>query len=452
MDLKQELTNYDIYPKVFPENTDVTIHIVPLGLHAEFDRSREYTIHIRPLAEGSPWNYPNRQNITEYELKPDENGGFTVNHKFGCEQEYFIRVMDNGKKLLQLSVYAVKDDLAGRYPYKGDLHMHTCRSDGKECPSVVAANYRKYGYDFLAITDHQRYYPSLEAMEAFRDIKMNYTLITGEEIHLPDNDVHIVGFGAEYSINGLIETRSQIKEKGTDKKFRSLFGKCPEVMTDDEYRAKVNALIPALNIPEDFPDKFSYAACVWIFNQIRKANGLGIFCHPYWISDVYQVPESFTDYMTQTKPFDAFEVSGGENYYEQNGFQWSKYYEDRKNGRIYPIVGSTDSHGSVHNVNKLVASTIVFAHQNERTELIDSIKKRFSVAVETVGEDKIIGEFRLVKYACFLMKNYFPLHDELCYEEGRALKAYACGNKDEKNVLDILYGRTEKMRKKYFAF
>ena len=99
-----------------------------------------------------------------------------------------------------------------------------------------------------------------------------------------------------------------------------------------------------------------------------------------------------------------------------------------------------------------MACTIVFARQNERKELINSIKQCYSVAVDTVGEDKIIGEFRLVKYACFLMKNYFPLHDELCFEEGRALKAYACGDKSEKNILELMYGRTERMRKKYFKF
>ncbi|MGI6745109.1 MAG: PHP domain-containing protein [Acutalibacteraceae bacterium] len=453
MELKRELTDYDIYPKVFPENTEVTIHIVPLGFHAEFKSDTEYTIHIRPLSEGSPWSYPNRDNFTQYYLKPDENGGFTFSHKFGSEQEYFIRIIgEDGKKILQLSVYALAPDLCGRYPFRGDLHMHTRRSDGKEAPAVVAANYRRYGYDFLAITDHQRYYPSLEAIEAFKGIKTDYVLVPGEEIHLPDNDVHLVSFGARYSINGLIETRSQIKEKGKDKKYRSLEGDCPEVLTEDEYKAEVNALIPTLNLPDGFPDKFSYASCIWIFNQIRQADGLGIFCHPYWISDVYQVPESFTDYMTKNMPFDAFEVAGGESYYEQNGFQWSKYYEDREKGRIYPIVGSTDSHGSVHNDNKLVACTIVFARQNERKELINSIKQCYSVAVDTVGEDKIIGEFRLVKYACFLMKNYFPLHDELCFEEGRALKGYACGDKSEKNILELMYGRTEKMRKKYFKF
>ena len=450
--LKPELTDYDIFPKVFPENTEVTIKIKPLGVHAEFDRDAEYELQIRPLSEGNPRDYGNRPNITRYTQKPDDDGGFTVRHLFGGEQEYFIRVFKDGKRLLQLSVYALAEDLVGRYPYAGDLHMHTCRSDGREAPAVVAANYRRYGYDFLAITDHQRYYASLEAMNCFKDAPTDYVLVPGEEIHLPGNDVHIVNFGGEYSINGLVRSRDQVTEKGESEQYRSLFGKCPPVMSDDEFKAAVNKLLPSLNIPEELPDKFPYAACVWIFNEIKKANGLGIFCHPYWISDVYQVPESLTDYIMETKPFDAFEVSGGESYYEQNGFQWAKYYEDREKGRIYPIVGSTDSHGSVHNNNKLVARTIVFARENERTELIDSIKKLYSVAVETVGEEKIIGDFRLTKYACFLLKNYFPLHDELCFEEGRALKAYALGDGDALDVLRLTKGRTVKLLHKYFLF
>jgi hypothetical protein len=40
--------------------------------------------------------------------------------------------------------------------YKGNLHAHTDRSDGRLPPSVVADWYSGQGYDFLAITDHGR--------------------------------------------------------------------------------------------------------------------------------------------------------------------------------------------------------------------------------------------------------------------------------------------------------
>lgn len=40
---------------------------------------------------------------------------------------------------------------------KGNLHCHTTLSDGKGTPETVIRNYANIGYDFLAITDHDRY-------------------------------------------------------------------------------------------------------------------------------------------------------------------------------------------------------------------------------------------------------------------------------------------------------
>ena len=41
----------------------------------------------------------------------------------------------------------------GRW-YKGNTHVHTYRSDGRAFPQEVAALYRRIGWDFLALTDH----------------------------------------------------------------------------------------------------------------------------------------------------------------------------------------------------------------------------------------------------------------------------------------------------------
>ena len=38
--------------------------------------------------------------------------------------------------------------------YKGNLHTHTTRSDGRKSPEDVMALYAANGYDFLALTDH----------------------------------------------------------------------------------------------------------------------------------------------------------------------------------------------------------------------------------------------------------------------------------------------------------
>ena len=44
----------------------------------------------------------------------------------------------------------------GKRWYKGQLHTHTCWSDGRALPEQAAQAYLDAGYDFLAITDHNR--------------------------------------------------------------------------------------------------------------------------------------------------------------------------------------------------------------------------------------------------------------------------------------------------------
>jgi predicted metal-dependent phosphoesterase TrpH len=443
--MKTELCNYDIYPKVFPAGKQVEVTIKPLGSHAAFP-AKELTLRVCPLGEGSPGTYPSRPNNTSYTVTPSGDGCIRFAHTYPNEQEYYIRVYDENRRIVQLAVYALEGELVGRYPWRGDLHMHTCRSDGREQPAVVCANYRKNGYDFFAITDHGRYYPSLEAISDYKDVPIEFNIVPGEEIHLPGNDIHIVGFGANWSINGLLEGTAQTNES----KKRAIVDNPPPVISVDEYKRQVNELAETLDIPDGI-EKFTYAACVWIFNRIREAGGLGIFAHPYWISDVFQVPESLTDYLMEKAPFDAFEVLGGENYYEQNGFQTIKYYDDRAKGRDYPIVGSTDSHGSVNNPNSLICSTIVFAPENERENLIGAIKDKLSVAVDTISKEyRLVGDFRLVKYAQFLLDNFYPLHDELCFEEGRLMKAYVTGDSDAADTLRFISGRMNRLFNKYF--
>ena len=41
--------------------------------------------------------------------------------------------------------------------YKGNLHCHSTNSDGKLSPREVADLYKSHGYNFLAISDHDRY-------------------------------------------------------------------------------------------------------------------------------------------------------------------------------------------------------------------------------------------------------------------------------------------------------
>src|SRR5262249_52399561 len=83
--------------------------------------------------------------------------------------------------------------------YKGNLHTHSTRSDGKLSPEEVVAAYRERGYDFLALTDHfllQYGYPITDT-RPFR--ALDFTTLLGAELHGPriasGLDWHLVAAG-----------------------------------------------------------------------------------------------------------------------------------------------------------------------------------------------------------------------------------------------------------------
>lgn len=424
--MKKELAYYDVYPKIVQSNKESTICIE--ALYWPWDEKKDYWVTIYPM--------DTRIEVlesSEYDtipLKPKDNL-LEFTYDFKKEQEYVLQVKNdlNAKReqCLHFSVYALDEDLFSRKAYKGDFHMHSFRSDGRESPAFVAASSRRIGFDFMALTDHGLFQPSIEAQEAYDDANIDLKIFTGEEIHPPENDVHMINFGGKYSINEL---------------FRK----------DSNWRKEVKAIEKELT---DFPEgisSFEYSCCKWVFNKTREAGGLAIYCHPYWIcGKCYHVKPAFNDYMFEKQDFDAFELLGGHTP-ESNMLQISRYHEERAKGKKIPIVGSSDEHGCERNVYFGWYYTIVFSEDLQLDNIINNVKDLYSVTVEHLpGEEvRIHGPYRLVKYALFLNREVFPKHDQLCHEEGTQMLNYL-QNKDEANaILKQLQGRTNALYKKYW--
>ena len=101
--------------------------------------------------------------------------------------------------------------------------------------------------------------------------------------------------------------------------------------------------------------------------------------------------------------------------------------------------------------NADICSTIVFAKANERVALIDAIKKKYSLAVDTISKEyRLVGDFRLIKYGSFLMENYFPLHDLACEAEGYYMNRYIAGDARAVTILKAMKGQQAEMMEKYF--
>ena len=423
---------YDVYPKIVPVDSESVIKIVPLYDHCKFDADSEYVVTIIPMDSFHSLK-GGEQSCTSV-LKPSD-GILEVKHYFEAEQEHIllisVRTNEDEEKIGAFSVYSLKEDLFLRWPYKGDLHMHSNMSDGKESPEFVAASCRKIGFDFMAVTDHQAYEPSIRAKEACKDIDIELQIFPGEEIHLPGVDVHIVNFGGGFSVSQYVQEN------------------------EEQYRAEVENVANSLDDAPAGVNKLEYAACAWAFDKIRESGGLGIFCHPYWVfQGRYNVSPVFTEYMLEKHPFDAFELLGiGGLQVDSNILQVAHYNEQRAKGNKIAIVGCSDAHGCERGMAFGWIYTMIFSKGLELEDIKESIKNYYSVAVEKLPgcPARVFGPLRLVKLALFLLREVFPKHDELCNEEGNLMLRYISGDKDAAQRLKMIKGQTSKLLDHYWA-
>jgi PHP domain len=426
--MKKEHRYYEVFPRVLLAHQHSVVTIRPRFDHCRFQNDKVYRVTLIP-SEGLPreMQWPEDQSLS---IAP-KDGSLQVPCQFAGEQEYLLVVRtDQDEPVAEFRLYALEEDLFTRRPYKGDTHMHTYYSDGKESPAYLAAACRKIGMDFIAITDHHRYAPSLEAIQAFKDTPVDLRIFPGEEVHPPDNRVHIVNFGGNTSVNKLFKQAA--------------------------YHTEVENIIKQLTYLPEGVDRYPYASCLWTFDKIRQAGGLGIFCHPYWYSrQRFDVPVDLTDLLFEYQPYDALEVLGGFHLYESesNVIQLARYHELRASGKCIPIVGASDSHGCENGQLFGWYYTIVFSLTPDLPELIASVKDCYSVAVEALPHEMVraFGPFRLVCFAQFLLREILPEHDELCLEEGRLMLAHAAGDPLAAQALQPLQGRIDRLNNRLWA-
>jgi hypothetical protein len=417
---------YEIFPQVVRAGFPARITIHPRYDPSLFNTEQSFHLTLQPIAGTA-------SQATNYLLKPDK-GSLQFDASFPTEGEYSLILNPNhgerSRSFAEFKLYALEQDLFERRPFKGDLHMHSNHSDGRESPPHVAAACRRIGLDFMAITDHAKYEPSIEAIRAFEGLPVDLKIFPGEEVHSPDHPVHIVNFGGRYSVN--------------------------ELFNSESYHSEVRFLASQLPPLKAGIERLTAASCLWTFEKIRQAGGLGIFCHPYWISlHRYDTPALLTEYLLERQPFDALELIGGYFPFESdsNHLQVIRYHEARAAGKKIPIVGVSDAHGCERSELFGWYYTLVFSPSQKFEDLVQAIKSGYSVAIEAMPAQpaRSHGPLRLVQYAQFLLREVLPQHDELCFEEGRQMLAYLSGDPDAVQQLTAFQGRTHNAMESVFG-
>lgn len=363
------------------------------------------------------------------------NGDIEFVIKTPLEGEYAISIEyqreNRNPQKMTLFVYALKEDLFRLRPWKGDFHMHSTRSDGSQEPEYVAATCRKTGFDFMSLTDHRKYGPSLEARDFMAEFENDMLVVPGEEVHLPDNPVHIVNFGGKSSINELAYA------------------------DEEKYRAAVKEYMKDQPSEYDETVRFAVAASEWIFDRIRDAGGIGMFCHPYWRPQNHgSIQEGMVELLMEHNRFDVLEVFGG--FYEKdaecNMLALSRWQEERAKGKKIPVAGISDSHDCDGDLAGWYY-TVVLAEKLEFDSLAEAIRNERSVAVHWIpGHAPIVaGTFRLTKFIYFLLREYYPQHDALCAVEGDILRRYLAGEEPEaKEILKFRKGAVGRFMEQFW--
>lgn len=467
-DRKKELTDYEILPKVVRTGTPVQLQVRSLYSHRALADGTTCGVTVMPMEGfGQPW--PER--FSEPLPITAENGRLTIPYTFDAEQEYIVEIRtplpegipeatrraEQEKRTVCLRVYALDADLFDRMPWKGDLHMHSHHSDGRESPGFVAASCRKIGLDFMAVTDHGRYEPSIEAQENFADVPVDMLICRGEEVHPPENPVHMIHFGGGESINGWMRENPEAYQAEVDAYVESLVSGDSTGASNAPAIPGKAALLAVLADPVADPVlNRQIASCCWVFDKIRACGGLGIFCHPYWkVREGYHIAGALTSWMLTHQPYDAYEIIGGyfKHEVDSNTLQVARYHEERAKGRPIPIVGVSDAHGCANSDLFGWYYTIVWSPELSREAVSESIRQGWSVAVEVMeGESaRAYGPFRLVKLALFLIREVFPLHDAVCEPEADAMFAHLRGEKDGKASLARLQGGVKTLYEKLWG-
>ena len=248
---------FEVSPRIVRADQEAMVEVKPLFDHCRPKADCTYELTYVPVeqkAERSGGGAKAKTPVTP------KDGGFQFRMFFEGEQEHVLYIEeiqgDKRRVVGDIRLYSLNDDLFALRPYKGDFHMHSNRSDGVESPAYVAGACRRVGLDFMALSDHKKYAGSQEAMAAYRNVAVDLKIYPGEEVHAPDNPVHILSFGAKSGITELYKDETQYRA---------------EVAV---LQSKLPPLLPGVNA-------FQYASCLWVFDRIRERGGLGMFNHAY---------------------------------------------------------------------------------------------------------------------------------------------------------------------------
>ena len=288
-----------------------------------------------------------------------------------------------------LEFYSLYEDLFKLNPYKGNFHSHTTDSDGLHSPQNTLCIAREAGFDYAAFSEHRLYTDHTDEFEGLCD-RLGTKLFHAEEVHsLPRWVCHILSIGANAGVSQLQSSEPFIAEV---EKAKNNYTELDQTLQ-------------------------SYAAQSEVITKyIKMRGGKAVLCHPYWKhTGRLNVPKQLTDILFRKIAFDAVELITCE--YENNSLANARYHELAAEGKALPVMAGNDWHGQ-NGERMECAYNISFAEDCSETGIIDAIVNRRNTAVFGENDPMVFGDFRMVSYALFLIKNFYPAYNSVSEQLG----------------------------------
>jgi hypothetical protein len=310
-----------------------------------------------------------------------------------------IFVSGKSQPFCTFHIYALQPEMANLRPLRCDFHIHTTYSDGKGSPAEMVVRGRELGLDALAITDHNFYQASIEAIEFVRKSGLGITCFPGEEVTSPT--WHLLSIGANSQVG----------------------------YTDDQA---------------------GYSGMQKTLEMIHQRSGKAFLAHPYWIAG-----------QRMNQPMDEYErllggggIEGiellGDVPWEENLRSLVRYSELDSKAKL-AILGNSDTHAPEHTFGGYW--TLVFARSNSQEDIMAAILDNRSVACMLMPMGPIshpviprllaFGPFELVDLAIYLHAYYFPQHDALCLQEAELGRRYLGGDVHSESLIQPVQAALE---------
>ena len=417
----------EIYPRVFRADAKQTVYVKTNGfsggLFAKLQPMEKHAVTHSP-------EYRLESGDIRYPFLPmtDLGGGlYSFEGYFEGEQRFSFKVKSGEEdEPYRAFLYSLEPDLARLRAFKCETHCHSCRSDGSGTPFEVACAYRAAGYDAMALTDHGWMEPSIEALDEVAALTKEFYLMPGEEVHNEWSFYHIVHFGGSYSVNNLLREKKEYIEGQIDK-----------LLAERDF--------------SDVSDARETAFRAVIAQEIRKAGGVAVMAHPYWDvqGEYFMPPEEYVHHWKHGD-FDVLELfAGNDNVGNGNNLSEILRGELIAQGYRIPVLGASDAHVTKRHCGYDyfdLQFSIVFAKDAE--DIPEAFRDERAVAIERRPEDgrfRGAGKYRLVKYARFLVTEWYEPFAKLCAVHSAAMAEH------DKAKIAAAEADIAAFRKRFFA-